>query len=382
MQKLKESITYNILVTGGAGFIGSHIVEELLKKEVFFKLPLKEIKIEFKIFILDNFSTGKMENIKDFLNHDNVRLKKGDLTDYKFLLELMLGMDYVIHQGALGSVPRSFDEPKLYAQHNIIATMNIFNSAEYCRHNIKGIVQASSSSVYGDTKELPKHEEMDVTPKSPYAFSKLVCEEMAHNFNIRTRIPVTSLRYCNVFGARQNLNGIYSPVIPNFINAINNNEPCIIHGDGTQTRDFTYVKYVAEVNICLMIRDLYRHFINSVDNHMNKGYGITGIHIHDKRISDIYNVGFSKNRSINDIFKQLGGTKKTHTETRQGDVKDTLACTKKINQMKYLNPFLNDTNNMLINSYTGLNYNFKVYNKDNFKEYLEETVRFYKNEND
>ena len=237
----KESITYNILVTGGAGFIGSHIVEELLKKEVFFKLPLKEIKVEFKIFILDNFSTGKMENIEDFLNHDNVRLIKGDLTDYKFLLELMLGMDYIIHQGALGSVPRSFDEPKLYAQHNIIATMNIFNIAEIYKDKIKGIVQASSSSVYGDTEELPKHEEMNVTPKSPYAFSKLVCEEMAHNFNTRTRIPVTSLRYFNVFGARQNLNGIYSPVIPNFINAINNNEPCIIHGDGTQTRDFTYV---------------------------------------------------------------------------------------------------------------------------------------------
>lgn len=355
----KESITYNILVTGGAGFIGSHIVEELLKKEVFFKLPLKEIKVEFKIFILDNFSTGKMENIEDFLNHDNLRLIKGDLTDYKFLLELMLGMDYVIHQGALGSVPRSFDEPKLYAQHNIIATMNIFNIAEIYKDKIKGIVQASSSSVYGDTEELPKHEEMDVTPKSPYAFSKLVCEEMAHNFNIRTRIPVTSLRYFNVFGARQSLNGIYSPVIPNFINAINNNEPCIIHGDGTQTRDFTYVKYVAEVNICLMLRDLYRYYNNCSDN------GFTGIAIHDKPISDIYNVGFGKNRSINDIFKDLGGTKKRHTEIRKGDVKDTLAYMNKKGFYKL----------------SGLDYNVVVYNKDNFKEYLEETVRFYTNEN-
>ena len=348
----KESITYNILVTGGAGFIGSHIVEELLKKEVFFKLPLKEIKVEFKIFILDNFSTGKMENIEDFLNHDNVRLIKGDLTDYKFLLELMLGMDYVIHQGALGSVPRSFDEPKLYAQHNIIATMNIFNIAEIYKDKIKGIVQASSSSVYGDTEELPKHEEMNVTPKSPYAFSKLVCEEMAHNFNIRTRIPVTSLRYFNVFGSRQNLNGIYSPVIPNFINAINNNEHCIIHGDGTQTRDFTYVKYVAEVNIKIMIKDLFiSWWTNSTSG--NKG-------------SRILNVGFGENRSINDIFKQLGGTKKTHTETRKGDVKDTLACVKRIEWCDYI---------------TGLDYNYVHYNKDNFKEYLEETVKFYKNEN-
>jgi UDP-N-acetylglucosamine 4-epimerase len=350
----KESITYNILVTGGAGFIGSHIVEELLKKEVFFKLPHKKTKIEFKIFILDNFSTGKMENIEDFLNNENVSVIKGDLTDYKSLLEVMLDIDYVIHQGALGSVPRSFDEPKLYAQHNIIATMNIFNIAELYKHQIKGIVQASSSSVYGDTEELPKHEEMDVTPKSPYAFSKLVCEEMAHNFNLRTKIPVTSLRYFNVFGSRQNLNGIYSPVIPNFINAINNNEPCIIHGDGTQTRDFTYVKYVAEVNINRMINDLYVSWCTK-STASNTG-------------SRILNVGFGENRSINDIFKQLGGTKTTHTETRQGDVKDTLACVDRIERLEGCN-------------YTGLDYNYVHYSKDNFKEYLEETVRFYKNEN-
>jgi len=349
----KESITYNILVTGGAGFIGSHIVEELLKKEVFFKLPHKKTKIEFKIFVLDNFSTGKMENIENFLDHENVSVIKGDLTDYKSLLEVMLDIDYVIHQGALGSVPRSFDEPKLYAQHNIIATMNIFNIAEFYKHNIKGIVQASSSSVYGDTEELPKHEEMDVTPKSPYAFSKLVCEEMAHNFHTRTKIPVTSLRYFNVFGARQNLNGKYSPVIPNFINAINKNEPCIIHGDGTQTRDFTYVKYVAEVNIQRMLHDLCVSWWFPKSRSGNTR-------------SRILNVGFGENRSINDIFKDLGGTKKKHIETRQGDVKDTLACVKRIERGSYC---------------TGLYYNYVHYNKDNFKEYLEETVRFYKNEN-
>ena len=351
----KESITYNILVTGGAGFIGSHIVEELLKKEVFFSLYHKSASVRFEIFILDNFSTGKMENIEEFLKHDNVHLIEGDLTNYHFLLWKMEDMDYIIHQGALGSVPRSFDEPKLYAQHNIIATMNIFNIAEFYKHNIKGIVQASSSSVYGDTEELPKHEEMDVTPKSPYAFSKLVCEEMAHNFNIRTSIPVTSLRYFNVFGARQNLNGIYSPVIPNFINAINNNESCIIHGDGTQTRDFTYVKYVAEVNINRMINDLYVSWWTKSTS-SNTG-------------STILNVGFGENRSINDIFKQLGGTKKTHTETRKGDVKDTLACVKRIERIELCN-------------YTGIDYNYVRYSKENFKEYLDETVKFYKNEND
>jgi nucleoside-diphosphate-sugar epimerase len=356
----KESITYNILVTGGAGFIGSHIVEELLKKEVFFSLYHKSASVRFEIFILDNFSTGKMENIEHLLKHNNVHLieyddgRHADLTNYHVLLWKMKDMDYIIHQGALGSVPRSFDEPKLYAQHNIIATMNIFNIADIYKDKIKGIVQASSSSVYGDTKELPKHEQMDVTPKSPYAFSKLVCEEMAHNFNLRTRIPVTSLRYFNVFGSRQNLNGIYSPVIPNFINAINNNEPCIIHGDGTQTRDFTYVKYVAEVNINRMINDLYVSWC------IKSTSGNTG--------SRILNVGFGENRSINDIFKDLGGTKKTHTETRQGDVKDTLACVDRIERLEGCN-------------YTGLDYNYVHYSKDNFKEYLEETVRFYKNEN-
>lgn len=354
MDKSKESITYNILVTGGAGFIGSHIVEELLKKEVFFSRYRKSASVRFEIFIFDNFSTGKMENIEELLKHDNVHLIEGDLTNYHFLLWKMKDMDYIIHQGALGSVPRSFDEPKLYAQHNIIATMNIFNIAEIYKDKIKGIVQASSSSVYGDTEELPKHENMNVTPKSPYAFSKLVCEEMAHNFNERTRISVTSLRYFNVFGARQNLNGIYSPVIPNFINAINNNEPCIIHGDGTQTRDFTYVKHVAEVNINRMINDLYVSWWTKSTS-SQKG-------------SRILNVGFGENRSINDIFKELGGTKKTHTETRQGDVKDTLACVKRIERIELWN-------------YTGLDYNYVHYSKENFKEYVEETVKFYKNEN-
>jgi nucleoside-diphosphate-sugar epimerase len=353
MDKSKESITYNILVTGGAGFIGSHIVEELLKKEVFFNRYRKSASVRFEIFIFDNFSTGKMENIEELLKHDNVHLIEGDLTNYNFLLSKMKDMDYIIHQGALGSVPRSFDEPKLYAQHNIIATMNIFNIAEIYKDKIKGIVQASSSSVYGDTEELPKHEEMNVTPKSPYAFSKLVCEEMAHNFNTRTRIPVTSLRYFNVFGARQNLNGIYSPVIPNFINAINNNEPCIVHGDGTQTRDFTYVKYVAEVNIKIMIKDLFINWWWFKSTSSNTG-------------STIINVGFGENRSINDIFKELGGTKKTHKEARQGDVKDTLACVKRIKWCDYI---------------TGLDYNYVHYSKENFKEYLDETVKFYKNEN-
>jgi nucleoside-diphosphate-sugar epimerase len=196
---------------------------------------------------------------------------------------------------------------------------------------------------------------------------------MAHNFHTRTKIPVTSLRYFNVFGARQNLNGKYSPVIPNFINAINKNEPCIIHGDGTQTRDFTYVKYVAEVNIKRMLVDLCINWSSNQFILRNIGCSPTFFVrigrdlIYTRSIgSKILNVGFGENRSINDIFKQLGGTKKTHTETRQGDVKDTLACVDRIEHGIYC---------------TGLDYNYVHYNKENFKEYLEETVRFYKNEN-
>jgi nucleoside-diphosphate-sugar epimerase len=227
------------LVTGGAGFIGSNIVEELLKR--------KE-----NVRILDNFSTGKRENLKEF--EKDIELIEGDVRSYHIVQEAVKGVDVILHQAALPSVPRSIKDPITTNEVNIGGTLNLLEAS--VREGIKRFVFASSSSIYGDDPELPKHEKMTPNPLSPYAVSKLAGENYCKVFSSLYDIETVCLRYFNVFGPRQDPNSQYSAVIPIFIKAILKNESPVIYGDGEQSRDFTYVTNVVEANILGAIKKI------------------------------------------------------------------------------------------------------------------------------
>jgi UDP-N-acetylglucosamine 4-epimerase len=220
------------LVTGGAGFIGSHISEELVKRGFFVR-------------IVDNFLTGKEENIAAFL--DDVELIRGDIRDLKLCTRAIKNVDYVLHQAALPSVPRSIEDPLLTNAINIEGTLNILLAAREMA--VKKVVFASSSSVYGDDEHFPKEEGLEGNPLSPYAVSKLAGEKYCQVFSATFGLPTVCLRYFNIFGPRQDPSSQYAAVIPNFITRLLEDKAPIIHGDGEQSRDFTYVSNVVEANI-------------------------------------------------------------------------------------------------------------------------------------
>lgn len=220
------------LVTGGAGFIGSNIVEELLRRGE-------------SVRVLDNFSTGKRENLLSFLK--DIELIEGDIRSYHIVHDAMEGMDVVLHQAALPSVPRSIRDPITTNEVNVVGTLNILMAAR--DEKVQRVVYASSSSVYGDNPELPKHEGMSPSPLSPYAVSKLAGEKYCDVFSQLYGLETVCLRYFNVFGSRQDPASQYSAVIPKFIIAMMADRRPIIYGDGEQSRDFTYVANVVEANI-------------------------------------------------------------------------------------------------------------------------------------
>lgn len=220
------------LVTGGAGFIGSHITEELVKRG-------EEVRV------LDNFLTGKKENLTPFLA--DIDLIEGDIRDYSQCQKAVKGIDYVLHQAALPSVPRSVSDPITSNEINITGTLNmLFASKE---EGIKSFVFASSSSVYGDDQRLPKKEGNDGSPLSPYALGKLTGEQYCRIFSQLYGFNTVSLRYFNIFGPRQDPFSQYAAAIPNFVTKILKNEKPIIYGDGEQSRDFIYVSNVVEANL-------------------------------------------------------------------------------------------------------------------------------------
>lgn len=219
------------LVTGGAGFIGSHIAEELVERG-------------HKVRIVDNFLTGKRENIASFL--DKIELIEGDIRDFSLCKRASDGVDFVLHQAALPSVPRSIEDPLMTNEINVKGTLNLLLASRDA--GVKKFVFASSSSVYGDDPSLPKKEGEEGAPLSPYAISKLVGEMYCQVFSQIYSLSTVCLRYFNIFGPRQDPYSQYSAVIPNFINKMVKEESPTIFGDGEQSRDFTYVANVVEAN--------------------------------------------------------------------------------------------------------------------------------------
>ncbi len=222
------------LVTGGAGFIGSNISEALLQ-------------MGYRVRVLDNFSTGKRENIVNMQNSNNFQLIEGDIRDLEACNEACKNVDYVLHQAALGSVPRSIDDPRTSNDVNITGMLNMMIAAR--DNSVKRFVYASSSSVYGDEVNLPKVEDKVGKPLSPYAITKKVNELYAKNFFELYGLQTVGLRYFNVFGRRQDANSVYAAVIPLFVKALINNEAPRINGDGKQSRDFTYIDNVVQANL-------------------------------------------------------------------------------------------------------------------------------------
>ena len=222
------------LVTGGAGFIGSNLCEALLD-------------MGYHVRCLDDFSTGKRENIEPFLNNKKFELIEGDIRDMETCMKACEGIDYVSHQAAWGSVPRSIEMPLLYEDINIGGTINMMEAAR--QNGVKRFVYASSSSVYGDEPNLPKREERVGKILSPYALTKKTDEEYGRLYTELYGLETVGFRYFNVFGRRQDPHGYYAAVIPKFLKALLNGETPTINGDGKQSRDFTYIDNVIEANL-------------------------------------------------------------------------------------------------------------------------------------
>ena len=222
------------LVTGGAGFIGSNLCEALLKKGCFVRC-------------LDDLSTGKKENMDEFIGDKEFEFIQGDVKDYNTCLKACEGVDYVLHEAAWGSVPRSIEMPLFYCANNITGTLNMLEAAR--QNKVKRFVYASSSSVYGDEPNLPKTEGREGNLLSPYALTKRCDEEWAKQYTKHYGLETIGLRYFNVFGRRQDPNGAYAAVIPKFIKMLLNGERPTINGDGKQSRDFTYIENVVEANL-------------------------------------------------------------------------------------------------------------------------------------
>jgi UDP-N-acetylglucosamine 4-epimerase len=281
---------YSFLVTGGAGFIGSHIVEYLLKKGA------------GKVRVLDNYSTGSPANLEPFRQRENFEMAEGDIRDFNSCTKAVENMDYVIHQAALGSVPRSINDPIRTNDVNVNGFLNMLVAAR--DEGVKRFIYAASSSTYGDNQELPKVEENIGNPLSPYAVTKYINELYASVFSRTYGFHTIGLRYFNVFGPRQNPNGPYAAVIPLFIQAALNKEAASINGDGHTGRDFTFVENVVQANIRALFCPLKKH--------------------------EVANVAFGNMTTLNDLWKMISSglgvsISAKHGPDRTGDIKHSLA---------------------------------------------------------
>ncbi|WP_269225975.1 SDR family oxidoreductase [Flavobacterium eburneipallidum] len=230
---MKKENTHSILITGGAGFIGSNLCDYFLSKN-------------YQVTCLDNFSTGHRHNLKDCINHPNFRLIEGDIRNLTDCQNATQGVDYVLHQAALGSVPRSIKDPITTNEVNVSGFLNMLVASRDA--NVKRFIYAASSSTYGDSQGLPKIEDVIGKPLSPYAITKYVNELYADIFSRTYGLETIGLRYFNVFGRKQDPNGAYAAVIPKFVSQLTKLESPLINGDGNYSRDFTYIDNVIQMN--------------------------------------------------------------------------------------------------------------------------------------
>ncbi len=283
----------NILVTGGAGFIGCNLVETLL-----------EHPGVTAVRVLDNLATGSAKNIEPFLQNSRFEFMEGDIRSYDTCVQACAGMNLISHQAALGSVPRSLNDPLTTNDVNITGTLNIFTAAKEAA--IKRVVYAASSSTYGDHPGLPKVEDTIGAPLSPYAVTKYVNELYAKVYASAYGLQTIGLRYFNIFGPKQAPQGPYAAVIPLFVKAVLNNEPPLVNGDGTHSRDFTFVANAVQANI----RALFTQ--------------------NNEAVNQVYNIACGAQTSLNELFetlKAIAGSDLApkYGPERKGDVKHSLA---------------------------------------------------------
>jgi UDP-N-acetylglucosamine/UDP-N-acetylgalactosamine 4-epimerase len=299
-----------ILITGGAGFIGSNLCEYFLAKG-------------YKIVCLDNFATGHKSNIANFLKDDNFTLIEGDIRNIDTCKKAVQNIDYVLHQAALGSVPRSIKDPLTSNEVNINGFLNILTAARDV--GVKRFVYAASSSTYGDSESLPKVENIIGKPLSPYAITKYVNELYAEIFSKTYGIETIGLRYFNVYGRKQDPNGAYAAVIPKFVMQLMNHQSPVINGDGNYSRDFTYIDNVIQMNELAMLTE------------------------NPNAVNTVYNTAFGDRTTLNDLMKYLktflseydskiNEVNVIYGPNRAGDIPHSLASIDKAKELLNYNP--------------------------------------------
>ncbi|WP_426095409.1 SDR family oxidoreductase [Flavobacterium sp. DSR2-3-3] len=298
---MKEQIQKAILITGGAGFIGSNLCDYFLSKG-------------YKVVCLDNFATGHRHNLKDFINHPNFSLIEGDIRNAIDCATAVKGVDYVLHQAALGSVPRSINDPATTNDVNVSGFLNMLVAAK--DEKVKRFVYAASSSTYGDSEALPKVEAVIGKPLSPYAITKYVNELYAEIFSKTYGLETIGLRYFNVFGKKQDPNGAYAAVIPKFVMQLMQHESPRINGDGNYSRDFTYIDNVIQMNELAMLTQ------------------------NPEAINTVYNTAYGDRNTLNNLVDYLkeflseqdpkiGNVAIEYGPNRAGDIPHSLASIEK-----------------------------------------------------
>ncbi|KGO89371.1 SDR family oxidoreductase [Flavobacterium suncheonense] len=301
---------FTILITGGAGFIGSNLCEYFLQKG-------------HRVICLDNFSTGFRHNIEHLFGNPDFSLIEGDIRDYNTCLKALDGAEYVLHQAALGSVPRSINDPITSNEVNVSGFLNMLHASKAA--GIKRFVYAASSSTYGDSESLPKVEHIIGKPLSPYAVTKYVNELYADVFSKTYGIETIGLRYFNVFGRKQNPNGAYAAVIPKFVMQLMQHESPVINGDGNYSRDFTYIDNVIQMNeLALMTQN-------------------------PKAVNTVYNTAFGDRTTLNELVQylkeylsefdsEIKNINIIHGPNRMGDIPHSLASVDKAKELLHYNP--------------------------------------------